>query len=150
MLTRHIPTFLAAVATLPLLSTSARAPRTEPAPWQASTRLEEQMQELQSGFKGLENALAKEDAAKSLELLGAMETAVVAARAFEPAKAGELKDAAARQELVRGFRLKLIELQRGLLDVEAALVEGRVADARKLVDERLKPIKKSGHDAYKD
>jgi soluble cytochrome b562 len=111
------------------------------------------MQDLQAGAKALDKALGTEgagDVPKALAALWQMETALVAAREHEPSKADELKDAAAQAQMLKGFRLELIGLQRTLLDVESALHEGRVEVARTLVAERVKPAKKTGHEKYKD
>jgi hypothetical protein len=43
----------------------------------------------------------------------------------------------------------MVELQKQLLDLEVAVLDGKWEDATKLVSDKIKPSKKSGHDAYK-
>lgn len=111
--------------------------------------LEESMQALQAGAKGLEKALEKKEIEKALGLVTDMQKAAHEAKLGTPEKAGEITDAAEKAKFMTGYRLKLIELEHGLLDVESALVEGKVDDAKKALDTKVKPTKKAGHDAYK-
>jgi len=112
--------------------------------------LDESMQTLQAGVKGLDKALGKSEIGKALELVSGMQKAAHEAKHGIPEKAATVTDAAEKAKFMSGYRLKLIELERGLLDVEAALIEGKVEDAQKALDTKVKPVKKSGHDAYKD
>lgn len=111
--------------------------------------LEESMQALQAGAKGLEKALEKKEIEKALGLVTDMQKAAHEAKLGTPEKAAEITDAAEKAKFMTGYRLKLIELEHGLLDVESALVEGKVDDAKKALDTKVKPTKKAGHDAYK-
>jgi len=140
------PVALAALAVPAFLAPSfASAPvRVEGGP------LEESMQALQAGVKGLDKALEKKEVEKALGLVADMQKAAHEAKVGVPEKAAALTDAAEKAKFLSGYRLKLIELERGLLDVEAALVEGKVDDAKKALDTKVKPVKKAGHDAYKD
>ncbi len=141
-----LPLALLACAT-PLLLGSA-APE---AAWVARDgELDDSMQEMQAGIKGLERALGAKDAAKALSAAYDMQKAVQAAKLQKPAKVDEIADPKDKEKFLRGFRLKLIDLQRALLDVEANLVEGKIDEAKKLADTRLKALKKEGHDTYKD
>ncbi|MBL8863852.1 MAG: hypothetical protein JNK02_17820 [Planctomycetes bacterium] len=126
---------------------SASGPWTSP---RAASELEDAMQTLQASTKSLERALDKAETPKALGLVIEMQDAVRVAKLQTPGKAAELGDEAAKAKFVTGFRLELIELQRGLLDVEAALLQGKADEAKKALDARVKPLKKRGHDAYKD
>lgn len=112
--------------------------------------LEESMQALQAGVKGLEKALEKGEVEKALGLVTDMQKAAHEAKLGTPEKAAEVTDAKEKAKFMTGYRLKLIELERGLLDLESALVEGKADEAKKVLDSKLKPIKKAGHDAYKE
>jgi hypothetical protein len=79
-----------------------------------------------------------------------MQKAAHEAKQGTPAKAAEMSDAKDKAKFLSGYRLKLIELEHGLLDVEAALVEGKPEDAKKALEAKVKPTKKAGHDTYKD
>jgi len=112
--------------------------------------LDDAMQTLQAGVKGLDKALEKAEVEKALELVSGMQKAAHEAKNGTPEKAAEVTDAKEKAEYLAGYRLKFIELERGLLDVEAALLEGKPADAKKALDAKVKPKKKEGHDKYKD
>jgi soluble cytochrome b562 len=136
---------VASAASAPLLLTSAAVQSADPA-----AELDEHMQTLQAGVKGLDKALEKKELDKALGLMVDMQKAAHQAKLGTPAKAGEVTDAKDKAKFMSGYRLKLIELEHGLLDVEAALVEGKPEDAKKALEAKVKPIKKVGHDTYKD
>jgi len=108
------------------------------------------MQKLQAGMQRLGKALDKKDAPASLGIVIEMQAAAAVAKLETPPKAEGLTDAAKKTEFVQGFRKQMIELQRGLLDVETALIDGKTDEAKKAFDERVKAAKKTGHDTYKD
>jgi hypothetical protein len=112
--------------------------------------LDDSMQTLQAGVKGLDKALDKGEVEKALGLVADMQKAAHEAKHGVPEKGAALADAAEKAKFLAGYRLKLIELERGLLDVEAALLEGKPADAKTALDTMFKPFKKRGHDAYTD
>ncbi len=149
-----IPLFLLAplaLAALSALSVPAfLSPPTVLPTSAAEGPLDESMQTLQAGVKGLDKALEKREVEKALELVTGMQKAAHEAKLGTPPKAAEVTDAAEKAKFLSGYRLKLIELEHGLLDVEAALVEGKIDDAKKALDAKVKPVKKAGHDAYKD
>lgn len=140
-----LPLALAALAVPVFLAASASPPtRVE------GGSLDDAMQALQAGVKGLDKALEKAEIEKALGLVADMQKAAHEAKSGTPEKAGEITDAKDKALFLTGYRLKLIELERGLLDVEAALLEGKPADAKKALDAKVKPVKKAGHDKYKD
>lgn len=142
----HLAALALGLAAVPVLvAARAGSPR-----WQDATTLDDAMQTLQAGVRGVEKALDKSESEKALGLLLDMQQAAHTAKTGTPAKAGEIADAAEKARFLAGYRLKIIDLERGLLDVEAALVAGKIDDAKKALAERVKPLKKEGHDAYKD
>lgn len=140
-----LPLALAALAVPVFLAAS-----TAPTPRIEGGALDDAMQTLQAGVKGLDKALEKAEVEKALGLVADMQKAAHEAKVGTPEKAGEVTDAKEKAKYMSGYRLKFIELERGLLDVEAALLEGKPADAKKALDAKVKPIKKEGHDKYKD
>jgi hypothetical protein len=131
-----VPAFLAP-------SVNARQAAGEPS-------LDESMQSLQAGFKGLDRAIGKGEVDKALELVVDMQKAAQDAKLGMPVKAADVTDAAEKAKFLSGYRLKVIDLQRALLDVEAALVHGKPEDAKKVLDTQIKALKKEGHDTFKD
>lgn len=142
------PLALATLAVPAFLSPSSASAAATPARTGESP-LEEHMQALQAAAKGLDKALEKGEVEKALGLVVDMQKAAQEAKSGTPEKAAEIADAKEKAAFLSGYRLKLIELQHGLLDVEAALVAGKVDEAKKALDAKVKPTKKAGHDAYK-
>lgn len=142
------PIALVALAVPAFLEPSGTAAASTPAR-AGETPLEEHMQALQAAAKGLDKALEKGEVEKALGLVTDMQKAAQEAKSGTPEKAAEITDAKEKAAFLTGYRLKLIELQHGLLEVEAALVAGKVDEAKKALDTKVKPTKKAGHDAYK-
>jgi soluble cytochrome b562 len=42
----------------------------------------------------------------------------------------------------------MIELERSLLDLEVAALDGKADDVKKIVEEKLKPMRNASHDKY--
>ncbi|MCY2958768.1 MAG: cytochrome b562 [Planctomycetota bacterium] len=143
------PLALSALAVPAFLSPPRVAPQAA-VPEAKEGPLEEAMQALQAGVKGLDKALEKKEVDKALGLVVGMQKAAHEAKLGTPEKAGEITDEKEKAKFLTGYRLKLIELERGLLDVEVALVEGKVDEAKKALEAKVKPVKKAGHDVYKD
>lgn len=116
----------------------------------AVATLDDSMQTLQAGFKALDRALGKGEVEKALGIVVDMQNAAQEAKTGSPEKATEIAEGAERTKFLAGYRLKIVELQRALLDVEVALVEGKPEDAKKVLDAKVKPLKKEGHDSFKD
>lgn len=111
--------------------------------------LEDVMQGLQAGHQRLGKALDKKDVPAALGIVADMQTSAHAAKHEVPSKAAELKDEPAKAAFLLGYKKQMIELERTLLDIENALLDGKPEDAKKLSDEKLKSLKKAGHDKYK-
>lgn len=114
-------------------------------------KLEESMQLLQADVKKLEKAFEKKekDLAGALPIVLEMQKAVQDAKTETPPKANDIKDAKKKDEFVHGFRVELIKLQKALLDLESAAVEGKDADAAKIFNNQVKALKSEGHSKYK-
>jgi hypothetical protein len=116
---------------------------------QAEGKLEEVMQGLQAGHQRLGKALDKKDVPAALGLVAEMQTSAHAAKHEVPGRAAEIKDEPAKAAFLLGYKKQIIELERVLLDIENALLDNKPEDAKKLSDEKLKALKKTGHDKYK-
>lgn len=144
VLSLAVPTFVA-------FAYASRASSTETAVVGGSLAgsLEDVMQTLQAGQQRLGKTVDKKDAPAALDALAEMQAAVHSATLGTPPKAAELSDAAAKSAFVLGYRKQMIDLERVLLDIEVALLDGKLDEAKKLIDEKVKPAKKAGHDKYK-
>lgn len=137
-------------STVAALAIAPRASaKSEPAAAWTSGKLDQSMQILQSGQQKLGKALDKKDVATVLAQVVEMQKAAQEAKLDTPPKAGEYKEADKKAAFVNGFRKQMIALQKDLLDLEAAAVDGDLDEAKKIFDERVKAAKKSGHDQYK-
>ncbi len=139
------PLAIATLAVPAFLSPTARLQAIAEGP-----ALDDSMQSLQAGFKGLDRALGKGETEKALAIVVDMQKAAQDAKLGKPEKAVEITDPAELAKFLVGYRLKIIDLQRALLDVEIALVEGKPEDAKQVLDAKVKPLKKEGHERYKD
>jgi len=137
---------LLAPAAVFVLAPSATA--NDPAAW-GGGKIGQAMQTLQGGQQKIGKALEKKDMATVLAQTLEMQKAVQEAKLETPATAGQVKEADKKKEFVAGYRLEMIELQKALLDLEAACVQDKADEAKKVFDERLKSIKKEGHGKYK-
>lgn len=137
---------IAALAIVP--HATARAESAPVSEW-GGGKLGPSMQVLQSGQQKIGKALDKKDMATVLAQALEMQKAVQDAKLDTPPKAGEIKEADKKAEFVNGFRKQMIELQKDLLDLEAAALDDKPDDAKKIFDEKIKAAKKDGHQKYK-
>lgn len=135
----------AAVVSAPLFLASARTADEHG----GNEKIEHAMEDLNGSLKRLDKALAGKDVAAALPLVLKMQQACQDSKGETPVTADAIKDEKKKAEFVAGYRKQMIEVQKALLDVEAALVDGKADDAAKLLAEKVKPAKKTGHDAYK-
>lgn len=126
---------------------AAAAAQAEPA---AHEQLADAMQSLQARVRRVGKALEKKDLAAVAELSLEMQKAAFEAKTKVPEKAATIGDAQERAQFLLGFRKQLIALERSLLDLETAALDGKLDEARKIVDEAIGPMKKTGHAHYKD
>lgn len=111
-------------------------------------KLGQSMEAMQANVQRVSKAIDKKDAAAALGAVLEMQQAAQTAKVETPHRAADLKGDE-KDKFVVGFRTDMIAMQHGLLDLEAALVAGKFDDAKKVLDEKLKPAKKAGHDKYK-
>jgi soluble cytochrome b562 len=121
----------------------------EPKPAAEGGALEDSMQILQGDTKKLDKAIDKGDMETVAKLAVDMERAVWDAKTKTPEKADSISDAKEKAEFVLGFRKQLIQLEKALLDLEVAALDGKADDAKKIYTETIKPMKKEGHARYK-
>lgn len=110
--------------------------------------LEGSMKVMNGGLKRLQGALASNDLAQAAQIAIDMQRAAGVAKVETPWPAEKMTDVAQKAEFVKGFRMSMIELQRNLLDLEVAALEGKADDVKKIVEEKLKPMRNAGHDKY--
>lgn len=145
---------LAALVTTPLALAAAQGPskpesRQEGKPHHEDGGLEGAMQALNGGMKRLGKALDKPDLDAVAKTAVEMQKAALAAKVETPHTAGEISDAKEKAAFVVGFRKQIIALERALLDLEMAALDGKGDDAKKIYNDTLGALKKAGHDKYK-
>ena len=74
---------------------------------------------------------------------------MIAAKAETPPKAATVPEAE-RAAFVTAFRTTLLDVLRISCDVEQALLEGRLDDARTVFGEKLRPMEDAGHERFTD
>lgn len=149
---------LATLATAPLAFSALQGPPPHPPEGKPEAReehhesgdLESSMQMLQSSTKRLDKALEKGEMEAVLKTTLDMQRAVQDAKTQTPDKAGTITDAKEKAAFVLGFRKQLISLERSLLDLELAALDGKTDEAKKIFNDTIKPMKKDGHAKYKD
>ncbi|HVS17980.1 MAG TPA: cytochrome b562 [Planctomycetota bacterium] len=141
-----LPLALAATAFLPLAE--AWVPRPEQEQHEESP-LGQAMEHMNAGLRKANRALEGGDTAAALEGLAEFQTHVISAKAETPPKAATVPEAE-RAAFVAAYRATLIDVLRISCDVEQALVEGRLDDARVMFAEKLRPMEKTGHERFTD
>lgn len=112
--------------------------------------LDTAMQAINGAVKRMNKALEKPDLEAVAKTAVEMQKAVLAAKVETPEKAAAQTDAKAKAAFVLGFRKQMITLERALLDLETAALDGKAEDAKKIFNETILPMKKEGHGKYKD
>ncbi len=125
------------------------AMRTDSPPVAEGGALEDSMQILQGDTKKLDKALEKGDMETVVKLALEMQKAVWEGKVKVPEKAEAITDAKEKAAFVLGFRKQLIQLEKALLDLEVAGLDGKADEAKKIYNETIKPMKKEGHARYK-
>lgn len=139
-----LPLALAASAFLPLAE--AWTPQ-DPAQRQEEhdeSPLGQAMEHMKGGLRKVQRGLKAGESASALEGLGEFQRHLIAAKAETPPLAAKVPDAE-RAGFVAAYRTTLLDALRVSCDVEQALLEGRMDDARTLFGEKLRPMEESGH-----
>ncbi|MFT4540343.1 MAG: soluble cytochrome b562 [Planctomycetota bacterium] len=111
------------------------------------TVIESAMLELQSALKKLRRSVRKEDQqAASLEQIDIAQAAIVRAKKESPLRTTDEAEAA-RPEFLIAYRSAMIVMLRGLLELEEAILEGRIEDARALVS-KIRDSEDPNHEKF--
>jgi len=111
------------------------------------SELETAMEGLKKGMRALRRGVDKPDkSAEMIEIVQAMQQASLAAFPLCPEPLEEV-DAAGLAKWQTGFKKGQLALCGTLVNLELALAEGRLEDAKELYG-RLNDIKGNGHDKY--
>jgi Mg-chelatase subunit ChlD len=113
------------------------------------TPLSRAMEQMKGATRRLERVLQGDDAQTALALLGDFQAGVVAAKGEVPLKAAAVPEAE-REAFVGAYRATMVKLLRVTCDLEDALLEGRLEDARKLYEGELKALQKPSHERFRD
>ena len=107
------------------------------------------MERMKGAARRLERVLQGDDAATALGLVADFQAGVVAAKSEVPPRAGPL--AGAEQEaFVTDYRATMVKLLRVTCDLEQALLENRLEDARRIFTDELKAMQKPSHDRFQE
>lgn len=145
-----LPLALAAGTFLSLAEAWGPVPPQDPAGQEEhhdESPLGQAMEHMNAGMRKANKALKAGDAAGALEGLGEFQRHVIAAKAETPPKAATLPEAE-RAAFVAAYRTTLLDVLRISCDVEQALVEGRLDDARTAFAEKLRPMEDTGHGRF--
>lgn len=147
-----LPLALAAGAYLPPAGAWGPVAPQDPDPQEQEhdeTPLSRAMEHMNAGMRKAQKALKAGDTAAALEGLGEFQRNVIAAKAETPPKTATLPESE-RAGFVAAYRTTLLDALRVSCDVEQALLEGRLDDARTTFAERLRPMEDAGHGRFTD
>jgi len=113
------------------------------------TPLSRAMEQMKGAARRLERVLEGDDAATALELVAEFQAGVVAAKGEVPQKAAAVAEAE-RAGFVHDYRATMVRLLRLTCDLEEALLEGRLDDARRVFADELKALQKPSHERFRD
>ncbi len=145
-----LPLALAASAFLPLAEAWGPVAPQDPAAQEEhhdESPLGQAMEHMNAGMRKANKALKAGDTAGALEGLGEFQRNVIAAKAETPPMAATVPEAE-RAAFVAAFRTTLLDVLRVSCDVEQALLEGRLDDARTAFAEKLRPLEDKGHERF--
>lgn len=150
-ITLALPLALIACAFLPIAEAWGPAPRQAPQSQEehAESPLGQAMELMNAGMRKTQRALKGGDTAAALEGLAEFQRNVIAAKAETPPKAATLPEGE-RAGFTAAYRVMLLDALRASCDVEQALLEGRIDDARTAFAEKLRPMESAGHERFTD
>jgi len=115
-----------------------------------ATVLAQNMEIVEDGLRALRRSLRDPAAAAdSLATLAACEAAVLACKLERPIKTAGLPEAE-REAFVKAFRVEMIGLVSGFLELEKAVLEGQDAEATKAIWDRIKALEDPSHERFTD
>jgi hypothetical protein len=144
-----LPLALVASAFLPIAEAWSPTARQDPAPEEHhdESPLGQAMEHMNAGMRKANKALKAGDTAGALEGLSEFQRNVIAAKAETPPMAAKQPEAE-RAAFVAAYRTTLLDVLRISCDVEQALLEGRLDDARTAFAEKLHPMEDTGHGRF--
>lgn len=105
------------------------------------------MEHMKAGMRKTKRGLESGDAAAAIEGMGEFQAQVLAAKLETPPMAAGVPEGE-RAAFVAAYRVTLLDALRASCDVEQALLEGRMDDAKTLFGEKLRPMEKAGHERF--
>lgn len=106
------------------------------------------MKEMNAALEVLGKGVSPANKDTSLIELTKFETAILAAKAEEPASAGNV-EAKKRAAFVADFRKTLLDALKYAADAEAAILDGKFKEADTLIRNKLGGLKSTGHGKFK-
>ena len=115
-----------------------------------ATVLAQNMEIVEDGLRALRRSLRDPAAAAdSLATIAGCEAAVLACKLERPIKAAGVPEAE-REAFVKAFRIEMIGLVSGFLELEKAVLEGQDAEATKAIWDRIKAFEDPAHERFTD
>lgn len=142
-----LPFALAASAFLPLAEAWAPQDPAKQEQQHDESALGQAMEHMKGALRKVQGGLKSGDAAAALVGLGEFQRHVITAKAETPSTAGTQPETE-RAGFVAAYRLMLLDVLRAACDVEQALLEGRLDDARVMFGEKLRPMEDKGHERF--
>lgn len=139
---------LIAVLVLPLTGFMASSGRVAD-PVAGQQEIDAAMGTIKRSLKSLQDSAEDKDKLdQSLASVLELEAALEVCKKAVPGKAADL-EGKAREKMLREYRLMIIEVLKTSLDLEAALVDGKLPKAKKLVNQ-IAAFEGKGHGKFKD
>jgi len=129
------------------------------APWSAHARpltalqepeetpLTQAMERMKGAARRLEQVLQGSDVQSALPLVAEFQSGVVSAKSEVPRRAATYSGAE-RDAFVGDYRATMVKLLRLTCDLEQALLEKRLDDARRIFADELKAMQKPSHERF--
>ena len=106
------------------------------------------MEHMKAALRRLGRAVQGDDAAVALPLVAEFQANVIAAKSQVPHTAEELAGAE-KERFLGEFRSTMVKLLRVTCDLEMALIESRMDDARRILEDELKAMQEPAHDRFR-
>ena len=106
------------------------------------------MEKMKGALRRMERALEGGDTAAALPLVAEFQAAVVNAKSEVPERAATVEEAE-RPAFVSDYRSTMVKLLKASCELEQALIEGRAADAQKILASDMKALQKPSHQRFR-